>query len=101
MSETRDPPSPRRGALRRWWSRSGGAPEAAGGTWLPAPGNAGPVALPAPGHDPAAATAALQRLFAPAKAPPALLWAFAEGMATLHGELADVGVRLRNAYATD
>lgn len=100
MSDPRDPSSPRLGALRRWWPRGGGSGEAGlpvsgggaiGGEWLP-----GAASSP---QDRAAATAALQRLFAPAKQPPALLWAFAEGMCTLHGELADMGARLRNAYA--
>ncbi|HYG06241.1 MAG TPA: diguanylate cyclase [Stenotrophomonas sp.] len=103
MSDSRDPSS-RRGVLRRWWPRGAAAADtgnALGGTLLPASVAAArlPGATEAPPFDPAAATAALQRLFAPASQPPALLWAFAEGMSTLHGELADMGARLRNAHA--
>ncbi|MBZ3930119.1 GGDEF domain-containing protein [Xanthomonas citri] len=50
-------------------------------------------------HDPAAATALLIRLFSHAAHPEALLLAFAEGIASLHGELGDMGVRLSAAYA--
>jgi len=113
MSEPREPPAPRRGALRRWL-RGAATTTAAldapalrhergqpvtGGTWLPA-GTAVAASGPAP-LDPAAATAALQRLFAPARQPPALLWAFAQGMSSLHGELADMGARLHNAHDTN
>ncbi|MBN6152863.1 diguanylate cyclase [Xanthomonas sp. AmX2] len=47
--------------------------------------------------DPAAATAALIRLFNHAHEPLDLLDAFAHGMATLHGELGDMGRRLQSA----
>ncbi len=98
---------PPRGALRRWWPRGGAAPEAAAGgsalagTYLPRGGRRRRVPPDSPPFDPAAATAALQRLFVSARQPPALLAAFAEGMCTLHGELADMGVRLRNAHHAD
>ena len=108
MPSHRQPPAPRPGALRRWWPLGGSSappalahdPGAASleGTRLPADAATGSALPPA---DPAAATAALQRLFAPARQPPALLWAFAEGMTCLHGELADMGIRLRNAHAAD
>lgn len=102
MSDHRDPQPSRRSMLRRWWPRGGDtagpAPPPLRLTHAdarPPASTAGDAAVPA---DPGASTAALQRLFAPAHQPPALLWAFAEGMAGLHGELADMGVRLRNAY---
>lgn len=107
MPDHREPPSPRRGALRRWWPRGGAAPEEAdgaralAGTYLPAASGAAAVLPDPPPFDPAAATAALQRLFVAARQPPALLAAFAEGMCTLHGELADMGARLRTAHAAD
>lgn len=43
---------------------------------------------------------ALQHLFASAEAPDALLAAFANGMATLPGELGDMGDRLQSAHAS-
>ncbi|MFT4248124.1 MAG: diguanylate cyclase [Pseudomonas sp.] len=49
--------------------------------------------------DPATATAQLMRLFAQAQSPEALLLAFAEGLASLHGELRDMGKRLLAAHA--
>ena len=43
-------------------------------------------------------TNALVHLFAGASHPEQLLQAFAEGMCSLHGELSDMGIRLRTAY---
>ncbi len=45
--------------------------------------------------------ASLQQLFAHADTPPALLAAFADGMATLPGELGDMGDRLQSALASE
>lgn len=60
-----------------------------------------PAATPAlAATDPAAATAALIRLFQQAHAPLDLLGAFADGMATLHGELGDMGRRLQSAASS-
>lgn len=56
------------------------------------------VEVAAPPVDAAAATAALMRLFSHAHRPEELLDAFASGMASLHGELGDMGRRLRVAY---
>ncbi|CBA17222.1 diguanylate cyclase [Xanthomonas albilineans] len=58
------------------------------------------VPLPPPAIDPAAATAALIRLFQHAHEPPELLGAFADGMAGLHGELGDMGRRLQSAASS-
>lgn len=64
---------------------------------LPADGQAAP-GTPAPPADAAAATAALMRLFSHTQHPEALLGAFADGIRTLHGELGDMGRRLRTAF---
>lgn len=105
MSDRREsPPGTRRG-LRRLlpWGSTGGpsvhprhgeadAPPEADYRPLLAP----KTSLPA---DPAAATAHLIRLFGHVHSPEALLLAFAEGLASLHGELRDLGKRLLAAYA--
>lgn len=52
----------------------------------------------APAADATAATAALMRLFSHSHHPEALLGALAEGICTLHGELGDMGRRLRAAF---
>ncbi|UYK77359.1 diguanylate cyclase [Xanthomonas sacchari] len=61
-------------------------------------GHAAPPAEAA--TDPAAATAALIRLFQQAHEPQGLLGAFADGMASLHGELGDMGRRLQSAASS-
>ncbi|MBN6103698.1 diguanylate cyclase [Xanthomonas sp. CFBP 8703] len=63
-------------------------------------GHGAAPAAPGEHADPAAATAALIRLFNHAHQPLELLVAFADGMAGLHGELGDMGRRLQSAAAS-
>jgi len=108
MPNLPEPPSSSRGGLRRLLSRLGDrrdqgtlsarAPLTTTHRRLPSNGqgaaDAGLVRPP----DAAAATAALVRLFSHAHGPEALLDAFAAGVSTLHGELGDMGQRLRAAF---
>lgn len=106
MPQLPDPPPPK-GGLRRLLSKLGER-----GEDTAKPGKAvlttthrrvsastpSAVEVAAPPVDAAAATAALMRLFSHAHRPEELLDAFASGMASLHGELGDMGRRLRVAY---
>lgn len=106
MPQLPDPPPPK-GGLRRLLSKLGER-----GEDTATPGKAvltsthrrvsastpSAVEVAAPPVDAAAATAALMRLFSHAHRPEELLDAFASGMASLHGELGDMGRRLRVAY---
>ncbi|WCE04878.1 GGDEF domain-containing protein [Pseudoxanthomonas sp. JBR18] len=106
MPQLPDPPPPK-GGLRRLLSKLGER-----GEDTATPGKAvlttthrrvsastpSAVEVAAPPVDAAAATAALMRLFSHAHRPEELLDAFASGMASLHGELGDMGRRLRVAH---
>lgn len=110
MAQPPDHPGRPPGGLRRLlpWGGNGAARHTAplptihsgerGGTGLAAHALV-PAKAKSGAHDPAAATALLVRLFSHAAHPEALLQAFAEGIASLHGELGDMGVRLGAAYA--
>ncbi|MGV8959942.1 MAG: diguanylate cyclase [Stenotrophomonas sp.] len=85
MPDSRDTPSTPPAGLGRILSRRQQQAVAAAGT------NAAPL--------PDGGMAMLQRLFVGAHEPGALLHAFAQGMATLPGELGDMGLRLHSAHA--
>ncbi|WDS37922.1 GGDEF domain-containing protein [Pseudoxanthomonas sp.] len=102
MSYPPESSSSKKGGLRRLFSRQeqddGPAPPA---TDTPIPTQHHALAdeqAPAPPPDAAAATAALMQLFSHGHQPEALLGAFADGICTLHGELRDMGLRLRAAF---
>lgn len=108
MAEQPEHPNRPRGGLRRLlpWGGAGTARPATLPSVLGERDGAGlaahqlvPAKAKSGAHDPAAATALLIRLFSHAAHPEALLLAFAEGIASLHGELGDMGVRLSTAYA--
>lgn len=63
------------------------------------PGSPQGIAAAAPPLDAKAQTAALTRLFSHAHEPLGLLGAFGNGMASLHGELGDMGKRLQSAHS--
>lgn len=100
MADQPEHPSRPRGGLRRllpWGGTDTARPAAAlptvingerGGHGLAAH-QLVPAKAKSGAHDPAAATALLIRLFSHAAHPEALLLAFAEGIASLHGELGD------------
>lgn len=103
MSEPQDEPSAPAGLSRLLARRRNAAPEPVvdavivTGQVLP-PGSPSGIRT-APAADPKAQTAALTRLFAHAHEPLELLRAFGNGMASLHGELGDMGKRLQSAHA--
>ncbi|MCD7097989.1 GGDEF domain-containing protein [Stenotrophomonas sp. MMGLT7] len=99
MSEEHGQPPRAPGGLRRLLSRRPGPAVAASASVIEGDSRRlAPAARPAAAA-PASDAAALRRLFAEAHKPEALLCAFADGMAGLHGELRDMGLRLQAAHA--
>ncbi|MET0288160.1 MAG: GGDEF domain-containing protein [Pseudoxanthomonas sp.] len=100
MPEPQDEPSAS-GGLSRLLARrrnTSGDGQVLTGQVLPAGSPAGIPTSAAP-QDAKAQTAALTRLFSHVHEPLGLLGAFGNGMASLHGELGDMGKRLQSAHA--